>query len=363
MRQHLIHAARLLPVVVAAVAGGFAARMASLPLAWTIGPLVVTAAAAMAGWMPRIPKQTRPSGQVIVAAPIGTAFTSAALASLLDHAGAMVAMAVLIIVTGLLVAAALSRAARIDPITACLACLPAGPVETANLAQRFGIPAGPVIFAQTLRITCVVLVIPPLVIAIEGTDLTRADLAGPAAALSPWHFALMAACLAGAILCRRLGVPNGHFLGAILVSAVVAASGFALPPFPPYVIATGQVMLGISLGAAFDRAQLRRAGSLLPALILATLGFVALCLGFGQLVAWLTGISQATMTLSAAPGSIAEMALTARLVHADATTVIAFNIVRIFIVIPAAGVLVALVRWMLNARKGAPAAPPSDGTP
>jgi len=47
------------------------------------------------------------------------------------------------------------------------------------------------------------------------------------------------------------------------------------------------------------------------------------------------------MLLAASPGSVTEMALTARLLHQDAARVTAFHLVRIFTIMPLAPLIFA----------------------
>src|SRR3546814_13784071 len=61
---------------------------------------------------------------------------------------------------GFLMSGVLRRMTGTDHVTAFLASMPGGPVEMGNLARQYGGDPGPVIFAQTLRISSIVILVP-----------------------------------------------------------------------------------------------------------------------------------------------------------------------------------------------------------
>src|SRR3546814_19259053 len=61
---------------------------------------------------------------------------------------------------GFLMSGVLRRMTGTDHVTAFLASMPGGPVEMGNLARQYGGDPGPVIFAQTLRISTIVILVP-----------------------------------------------------------------------------------------------------------------------------------------------------------------------------------------------------------
>src|SRR3546814_18115419 len=61
---------------------------------------------------------------------------------------------------GFLMSGVLRRMTGVDHATAFLASMPGGPVEMANLARQYGGDPGPVVFAQTLRISAIVILVP-----------------------------------------------------------------------------------------------------------------------------------------------------------------------------------------------------------
>ncbi len=112
---------------------------------------------------------------------------------------------------------------------------------------------------------------------------------------------------------------------------------------PPFVIlASGQVLLGVWLGCMFDRDMLMRSGSFIPAALLSTLVLLLLCAAMAFGFSALTGIDWRIMVLATAPGSVTEMALTAKILQQGIAIVTAFHVVRLFIILPAAPLIFAI---------------------
>src|SRR3546814_867431 len=132
---------------------------------------------------------------------------------------------------GFLMSGVLRRMTGTDHVTAFLASMPGGPVEMGNLARQYGGDPGPVIFAQTLRISTIVILVPAALYYLLHE--TRGSL--PDAAFVP-DFAGMALLAAGAAataaLFRLCRISNPFFLGPLAFSCVATVLGLPLAPFP-----------------------------------------------------------------------------------------------------------------------------------
>mgnify|MGYP000185414367 CR=1 FL=1 len=317
------------------VCGAIADRM-NLPLPWMLGALAFTMTASMSGFVVSFPRATRSTGQMIVAAAVGLTFTPAAVGVVLTMFPAMLAAAVLTILAALVVAVVLRRLAHVDAITAGLASMPLGPVESANIAGRLGIAEAPVVFAQVLRIVLLILIIPPALIWIDGT------IADPTEALrtTPWTWPgaalLLVVAFVGGYGGKLMGVSNPFFLGPLATCATVSALGLPVTAFPYVLLVLGQLLLGTSLGATFRPDFLRSARGFIPAAFASALVLVALTTGIGLAMAQVLDLPWTVMVLATAPGSVTEMALTAKVLQQGVALVTAFHLTRIFLILPLA---------------------------
>ena len=338
----------VLLLTLAAGAGWLAQRL-SFPLPWMIGPMLVTAAIGIARGAPPVQWYYRPIGQVVVATAVGLAFTREALGELIDHGGYMVAGALLTIAAGYLAALMLVRLANTDGTTAFFASMPGGPVEMASMAEKYGVSGGPVALAQTLRIAGIVLFIAPVLLWSQGAlrpNLPRFDGALHVKGL----LLLYVVAIAAAVTFKKLRLSNAFFLGPVAATAALTASGVTLSAIPLPVLAAGQILLGVSLGSRFDREKLVGAGSYILAASASTAVLLTLCLLIAAALARLSGTPLPGLVVSTAPGSVTEMALTAKALHEPVAMVTAYHLVRIFILIPLAAVLYQVFRKMTGTR-------------
>ena len=329
-------AGRLAGIYAGALACGFVGDWLNLPLPWMIGAMVFATALRLADLAVPVLPLSRALGQIVVAAAVGLSFTPEAVAALGALIVPMLAAALLTVVAGFASAAVLMRLGRTDMVTAGLASVPIGPVESANLARRHGVAPGPVVLAQTLRIMLLIVVIPPVLVALDGS------VRDPSAALRamPWTAEgaalLFAAALGGGFLAWWLRISNPFFVGSLAGAAGAAALTLPVTAFPYPVLVGAQLFLGVWLGAVFDRALIARARGFVPAALVSTLVMVSLCAAMGLALAWLTGLPWEVMVLATAPGSVTEMALTAKILQEGIAVVTAFHLVRIFLILPAA---------------------------
>lgn len=348
VRLQLQRLARLLPTVALGVAAGWLCTRIGLPLAWMVGPLVVTAGRAVWLGAPHIPVWLRWGGQMVVASAVAHNLTRETLAAVVSHFWLMLLSAGLIIVASFALAALVRRASGIDRATALFASLPGGPMEMAALTQQAGGSGALVAFAQTLRIAAIVVVIPPLLI-LFGAHFV-AQTSPPVGSDLPGLALILAVGLLSALALRLLGGSNAFFLGPLIGVGALTMADVPLGQIPMPVIAMAQVALGLSLGGMFDRSLVLSARSfiLFAALISAIL--IALALGLAVAYSAAGYGSFALYALANAPGSITEMAVAAKGLELDASLVTAFHVLRILIIIPLAALLfrgfVRLADWV-----------------
>jgi uncharacterized protein len=311
-------------------AAGYGAWVLGIPLAWLIGSMLFSTAATLALDAPRPPRAFRYAAQLTVGGAIGLYLTPEALDRILDFSVPILVSAVLITLIAGLIGVAKAKLTGTDRATAIFSSIAGGPMEMANLAERYGGDPGRAAFAQTLRILLIILLYPPLLLA-SGTGMDVA-VTGLADADPAWMALLLVLSLAGAGAAWRLGLANPFFLGPMIVTGVaVSVGGLAIPPPPDTVIWTAQVLLGVSLGTMFRRDLVTAGLPFLASTLATTALLLGVCLAIAQIWTMTMGADFATMALSTAPGAVTEMALTARAMRLDVSLVAAFQVVRIFL--------------------------------
>ena len=333
--------AHVMAIMAGAVLFGFLAMWLNFPLPWMLGALVFAGTVRLLDFPVRVPVQTRQLGQVLVASSVGLSFTPEALQLVGALAIPMILAAVLTIVLSFGVALALMKLTGVGASTAILATLPMGPVESAVLAAKHGTAPGPVVFAQTMRIVLLVVLIPPLIVYLDASGVDPVEVLRSQAWTGTGAALLFAFGLAGALFLRIIRMSNPFFLGALGGAALAAVFDLPLSSYPYVVLAGAQIFLGIWLGSVIDRDLVRNARGFLPGSILTSILMIILCAIMGLGLTWMTGQPWQVMVLATAPGSVTEMALTAKILQDGLAVVTAFHIVRIFIILPFSGIIVA----------------------
>lgn len=320
----------MLGSIAVACAGAQLWRICHLPLPWLVGSLYAVAFARIFGLPLLAPPGSRQGGQWVIGASIGLYFSSAVVAELLTHAALILVMALSSLLMGALAAAVMVRLRLADPPTAFFASMPGGAAEMSNLADLWHAAVDRVAAAHAIRVMLVVLVV-PLAITLSGSHGT--ELAKVSAHEVVWsRFPLMAAAsLAGVALFTVLRLPNAWVLGTLCAIATLGIEGVPLSALPGWLSATGQLLIGVSLGNRFAPGFLRKAPAFLGGIVVMTIGFL---LGVGLLALLISSITRlelASLVLSFSPGGIAEMSITASNLNLGVPLVVASHVARLVV--------------------------------
>jgi len=155
--------------------------------------------------------------------------------------------------------------------------------------------------------------------------MTAVDPAGLAA-----MFALGAG---GALLAQRLHVPNAWVLGPMAVTILLTANDMALSAMPTFMLNAAQLLIGWSLGDRYTPDFFRTAPRFMGLILAYTLVVIVLSVGLSLLLAPPSGIALPTLILGLAPGGIAEMCITAKVLQLGVPLVTAFQVFRLAFVL------------------------------
>jgi membrane AbrB-like protein len=163
---------------------------------------------------------------------------------------------------------------------------------------------------------------------------------------------LMAATLAGGCVAQAMRVPNAFVLGPLAVAIPLTALVAPLSSMPTVVSNAAQLLLGCALGSRFQRDFLRGAPRFVAAVVVSVLVSIALAFLLGVALAYATGQNVATIVLGMAPGGIAEMTITAKVLQLGVPLVTAFHVMRLVVVLLVTGPLFVRARAWKRARGG-----------
>ena len=332
---------RVVLTLLLALAAALLCAWLRTPLPWTIGPLLATAVASMLGAPTRSLVPLRNAGQWTIGTALGLYFTPQVTALVVSLWWAIVLAVAWALLLGWGFGLWLQRlhAHRMPGVapaamraTSWFAGAIGGASEMTLLAEREGARTDLVAATHSLRVLIVTVVIP---FGLQWSGLHGLDaLPGATRAFEPAGFVLLLACTgAGALLMQRLGRANPWFMGALLAAMAITMCGLTLSAIPVWLSNAAQMVIAISLGVRFTAEFVHTAPRWLASVALGTLGLMLVCAAFGLALSWVTGLHPATLLLATAPGGIAEMSITAKVLQLGVPVVTAFQVCRLVAVL------------------------------
>ena len=307
------------------------------PIPWMIGPLLATAALSIFGLKTLSWNPFRNGAQWIIGSALGLYFTPQ-VSTLVIGLWWLVILSILwSLVLGYCYGLWLywynaARFPHLDRSTAYFASVVGGASEMTLLAEREHARTDLVASAHTLRVLLVTVAIPFGVkwMGWHGLDITPTH---------HYEFSLMGiltlALLTGlgASAMKVLGRANAWFIGPLIVSIALAINEVELSSIPTWLTNAAQIAIGISLGVRFRPEFIRSAPRWLFSVAIGTFAMMTLCALASFGLSHLIPLPAATIILASAPGGIAEMAITAKVMQLGVAIVTALQASRIIAVL------------------------------
>lgn len=343
---------RIIETFIAALIGGSLFYLLHLPLPWMLGPLTfVMLWRAYSGRELCWPVSIRNGGVLVLGAMMGAWFTPDTVKQIVAQLPGMFLVTGTSLVFGFGMAYVTSSRAGVSLPSSLLGSTPGGLTQMVILCDEFaGTDRTVVTMLQTIRMLSVVFIVPFLAIhAVAGgaTGAVPHASAAPMLGFDSITAYYAVAALVGAGVAWRFSFPTPFMLGPLLGVAVLGIAGLSLPRTPLLLSAPAQICMGAYMGVTTDFNSIRSQKRLLLYAVLGGLSVVATSLFSAWLLTWFYPVELTTAFLSAAPGGIAEMGLTAALIEADVSIVSAYQIFRLLFILV---VVPYIFRWWLGTR-------------
>ena len=332
---------------VCAIAGGWLANAVNVPLAWILGPLLVTAGLSIVlGTRIFAPILGRRIGQSVIGAALGLAVSPSVVTQVLPYVWLMVLMPFLSIAISLLIGQIFARVSNVDHKTAFFCLVPGGLSEMASIGDRHGARREPIALAQAIRVALVVCSFPPFMVMLGWDGHFEID-RNMTPLTSKEGVAVIVLASLGVAGIRFLRFNNPWLVGALFGAAAGSIAGAYSGIMPREIFYTAQFFLGISIGSRFKREEVIRLGRF----AVVSIGFAFLLAGIlfvvALLMAYLSGIDKGTAALALSPGGFAEMTTTAEVLHMNVLIVTGFHISRAVIINGMSGHALQVAEWLI----------------
>jgi len=329
-------------------AGGWFFSLVHMPLPWTLGPLVTVVIVKICFRRPVYwSMKIRNLAMILLGYVMGSPFTFQTCQHVLAQLPAITVITVLTVVLYLGGGYVTGRYLDMGLATSLLGSMPGGLTQMAMVCEEVeGSDAATVTLMQTVRVLTAVFIVPFLVLhgladRVDPVNLAAAQFyAGDIPRLL--LFASVIAVLIG--LMRYFKISSPYLIAPIIGTAGLVLSGVNPPAMPVALVALAQVCVGIRMGMAVEVSSLANWKKVVVMNFISVFLVIVAFLGIDYIMARVSSISFVTAFISTAPGGMTEMGLTALMVHADLSTVIAFQLCRLMFVLLIA---IPCMRWWL----------------
>ena len=325
-------AARIIAGLALCAIGGALFAWVRAPIPWMLGSMLAMAAAQLGGAELETLPGGRSAGMVVIGIALGLYFTAPVLHQVATYWPWFLALGFAAQAFGMASALLLARLSRVDFATAYFGSMPGGASEMSQMAETHGAQPDKVALAHSFRMLLVVTLF-PAGITLAGFHASEAY----RAVTIPFDREGLAMLLAfggvAGFVARQVGAPTAYMLGPLLLTIILTSHGFTFSSMPTPLVNVAQVLLGAMMGSRFQRGFLRSAPRFVASLLPSVALMLALALGVGALLAAGSGTHLGNGLLAAAPGGIAEMSITAKVLQLGVAFVTAAHVVRYIVVV------------------------------
>jgi membrane AbrB-like protein len=234
----------------------------------------------------------------------------------------------------------------VSPVTGAFAMIAGGASGIIVMARELGADERMVAVLQYLRVLLIVVLMPVVATTIYGASPGSGSAAGGDGGGWPAGLLFTVACgVVGLLLGRLVRLPVAALLGPMVAAAAVDLSGLARGfEVPGFVQNVAFLVIGLQVGVSFTRTSMRTIGRALPLALAAIAVLVLACAGLGAVLAAATGASALDGYLATTPGGLYAVLATATGSGADATFVLAVQVLRLFVMLLSAPLIARVLR-------------------
>lgn len=326
---------RITETLLVACVGGFLFSWLSLPLPWMLGPLTAvmiyqSSINRSLTWIPVI----KNIGLVVLGVSFGLYYTYETLIQTLPYLPVYIIITIFLILFSICLSYLVTKWIKVDPASSIFGSIPGGLTEMVIVSQTFNANQAFVTVFQTARLVIVLFTVPFLILFLFSgdTETIKTQLPQGDSEASFSHYLWFILPVFGAFKFGYL-LPAGIMIFPLIITVVLNISPASLPAIPEVLFLSAQLAVGTSLGRSIAIKDVINAGRFsfiygIIALLLIAFSFLT-----GWFMAQVTTMDTATAILSAAPGGVIEMVLTAGMVDADPAVVTSLQLTRILLIL------------------------------
>ena len=292
--------------IVAGLVGAALAALLGIPAGPLIGSTLAVVAVAAMGRRVGLPVGLRDVAFATIGVSLGSGIDERVFDQLGTWAASLAILVASLIATLWLGRLILTRGFGLDPQTATLASSPGTMSNAIAIAAEGRGDATAVMFLQLMRLLILVISVPPLATALEGSASGNI---GGREAMPVLGFAVMLLLAIGlGRLGTRAGIPAASLLAGMIVSASGHATALVSGMPPSWAIFAAFATTGAVLSSRMSRVKGAQVKRHLQAGLATVAVAIALSLGFALIAQLATGLPFTQVWIAYAPGGVEAMA-------------------------------------------------------
>lgn len=340
--------------VVVLVGGGWLMGQAGIPSSYLFAAMLTGLGFALAApGRLTLPTTGFRVGQAITGVAIGTYLRSSTLTGLGSRWVPVLLVSLATLALTVLAGLLLARVSRLSRPTASLGMIAGGASGIVGMSEELGGDDRLVAFMQYLRVLIITMLTPvlvPIVFGVHPHGGGSGD--GPLLGNAGGWLLVIGVGALGAALGPRLRLPAPALLGPMILTALLSVLGVtAGAQVPALLRETGFVLIGLRIGLGFEPGTLRQMASTLFPVLVCIVFLLVGCFALGWVLQVTAGVSSVDGYLATTPGGLYAVLPIAYGAGANATFVLAAQVLRLFAMMLAAP---AIVRVLIRPRGSAP---------
>jgi membrane AbrB-like protein len=324
---------KFISVLIIAFPSAIFAEYLNIPLAWFLGPMIITSIAALSGLKIIMPKIVLSFILIILGLHIGNYIDQNLFNQMLDWIWTSLIMLIYIIVCILVVAKYLQKFASYDEKASIFSAAPGALGPLMILAENEKTDLSQVATSHLIRLIIIITVVPFIVVSNTGNESLVNDNFNYLVQNHLNLILLIVASLFFIFIFDKIKIPAALLSGTLFASGLLQITDIASYKLPAETVNFCLLILGSSVGCRFAEKTVKEIANNSLHSIVATTILVVLGLVAAYVATFFVDTNVLTLILSFSPGGIYEVAVIAIAFDLDPDFVAFHHIIRLLFIL------------------------------
>ena len=320
-------------VILVSIPSAIVADYFNIPLAWMLGPMIITSIAALAGLKIIMPKIALSSILIILGLHIGNYIDENLINQMINWIWTSLIMLIYIIVCILIVAKYLQKFSGYSEKASIFSAAPGALGPLMILAENEKTDLSQVATSHLIRLIIIITVIPFIIVNNTSSEILLIDEFNYMSQNHINLFLLVAASLFFIFIFDKIKIPAALLSGTLFASGLLQITDIASYKLPDASINFCLLILGASVGCRFAEKTVKEIANNSLHSVVATTILVLLGLVAAYIATFFVDTNILTLILSFSPGGIYEVAVIAIAFDLDPDFVAFHHIIRLLFIL------------------------------